>query len=296
MATQQQASESHPGEGTRNVPRSDSSPDNNPKCLDTSLNFFYINFCNIRSLRSNFQFVEYHLSTKPYLLFLTETQLSEAIDSSPFRVPSYFLYSHFRFKAGCCVYISIIGRFNVHHQLWLSSPFTDYPGELAFNFAIHHDLEQLMQHPTRITDRHEDTPNILDLFLTSNPSAYDVTLSSPLESYDHNLITVSCPISPILSQDPPKRRCLWLFASASWGELRKYYVDFPWSDYCFRVRDLSFCGERITEVIESGMEAYIPHSFSQPKPSKPWFNSACSRAIHDREVVHKRYLSLPSPK
>ena len=46
----------------------------------------------------------------------------------------------------------------------------------------------------------------------------------------------------------------------------------------------------------SGMEAYIPHSFSRPKPSKPWFNTACSRAIHDRVVAHKRYLSLPSPE
>ncbi|MPC61094.1 hypothetical protein E2C01_055157 [Portunus trituberculatus] len=44
----------------------------------------------------------------------------------------------------------------------------------------------------------------------------------------------------------------------------------------------------MTEVIVSGMEAYIPHSFSQSKPSKPWFNTTCFRAIHDREVAHKR--------
>ena len=44
----------------------------------------------------------------------------------------------------------------------------------------------------------------------------------------------------------------------------------------------------------SGMKAYIPHSFSRSKPSKPWFNTACSRASHDREVAHKCYLSLPS--
>ncbi|MPC80690.1 hypothetical protein E2C01_075277 [Portunus trituberculatus] len=69
------------GEGTKNVPRLDTFFDNNPKCLDTSLNFFYINFCNIRGLRSNFQSVEHHLSsTKTHLLFLTETQLSEATD------------------------------------------------------------------------------------------------------------------------------------------------------------------------------------------------------------------------
>ncbi|MPC86172.1 hypothetical protein E2C01_080988 [Portunus trituberculatus] len=41
-----------------------------------------------------------------------------------------------------------------------------------------------------------------------------------------------------------------------------YYADFPWNDYCFRVRDPSLCAERIAEVIVSGMEAYIPHSFS----------------------------------
>ncbi|MPC23839.1 hypothetical protein E2C01_016906 [Portunus trituberculatus] len=165
------------------------------KCLDNSLDFF-INFCNIRRLRFNFQSVEHHLSsTKPHLLFLTETQLSET-------------------------------------------------------------LEQLVQHPTRNLDRLGDTPNILDFFLTFNPSAYAVTLFSPLGSSDHNLISVSCRISPIPAQDLSKRRCLWRFASASWGNLRRYYADFPWNDYYyFRVRDPTLCAEHITEVIVSGMEA-----------------------------------------
>ncbi|MPC42299.1 hypothetical protein E2C01_035918 [Portunus trituberculatus] len=64
------------------------------------------------------------------------------------------------------------------------------PGELAFNFVILYDLEQLVQHPTLILDRLGDTPNILDLFFTSSPSAYDVTLSSQLGSSDHNLICI----------------------------------------------------------------------------------------------------------
>ena len=95
--------------------------------------------------------------------------------------------------------ISILGDFNVHHQLRLSSPFTDHSGKLAYNFAILHDLEQLVQHPTRIPDRLGDTINILVclFFLTSNPSAYVVTLSSPLGPSDHNLISVSYPSSPI---------------------------------------------------------------------------------------------------
>ncbi|MPC60835.1 hypothetical protein E2C01_054894 [Portunus trituberculatus] len=89
MATPNTALESPSGEETRNIPRLDSSLDDDPKCLDTSLNIFYINFCNIRSLGSNFQSVEHHLSsTNPPHLFLIETQQSEATDSSPFSVPS----------------------------------------------------------------------------------------------------------------------------------------------------------------------------------------------------------------
>ncbi|MPC25418.1 hypothetical protein E2C01_018530 [Portunus trituberculatus] len=99
--------------------------------------------------------------------------------------------------------ISILGDFNVYHQPWLYSPFTNHPGELAFNFAILHDLEQLVPHPTCIPDHLRDTPNILDLFLLLT-SAYAVNLSSPLGSSNHNLISVSCPIYPIPPQDPQR--------------------------------------------------------------------------------------------
>ena len=42
-----------------------------------------------------------------------------------------YIISHFPYAE-----ISIIGDFNVHEQLWLSSSFTDQPGEQAFNLAI----------------------------------------------------------------------------------------------------------------------------------------------------------------
>ncbi|MPC53750.1 hypothetical protein E2C01_047649 [Portunus trituberculatus] len=47
------------------------------KYLDTHLNFFFVNFCNIRCLTSNFQSVEHHLSSAKLHLSLTETQLSQ---------------------------------------------------------------------------------------------------------------------------------------------------------------------------------------------------------------------------
>ncbi len=126
------------------------------------------------------------------------------IDSSEFSTIWLRLHCHFITKYICAVYpspnstknvkffdylnskvkhilthspfaeISILGDFNVHHQLWLSYSFTDQPGEHAYNFALLNDLELLVQHPTRIPDRLGNRPNILDLFLTSNPSTYSV--------------------------------------------------------------------------------------------------------------------------
>ncbi|MPC58400.1 hypothetical protein E2C01_052405 [Portunus trituberculatus] len=76
MVTPTSASEFPFKEETINVPMLDCSIGGNPKCLDTSLNFFLINFCNIRRLKSNFQSVH------------RNAQMSETTDSSPFSVPS----------------------------------------------------------------------------------------------------------------------------------------------------------------------------------------------------------------
>ncbi len=132
--------------------------------------------------------------------------------------------------------------------------------------------------------------------LTSNPSAYSVKLFSPLGFSDHPLISVSCPIAPVLPLDPPMRRCFWYYASARWEDLRMYYSDFLWNEYCFQNGDPSECAQRSAKVIVSGMRTYIPHTFSTPHAKKPWFNYACSHAIKDREVAYKSYISLPTPE
>ncbi|KAL7634069.1 UNVERIFIED_CONTAM: hypothetical protein RMT77_015397 [Armadillidium vulgare] len=336
-------------------------------CPDARSSFF-INFCNICDLFTNFHFVGHHLSSsRPHLLFLTETQVSGCSDSKPYSVSSYCLYPQFSAKGGCCAYVRndvvcsrvsnlessefstlwlklscnsttkficsvylspnstdypkffdylnskvehilsstpfseiiILGDFNVHHHQWLSSSSHHPDGELIFNFSIQNNLEQLVHLPTRIPDRLGDEPNILDLFLTSYPSPHTVKLFPPLGSSDHLLISVSCPVSSSLPQErppPSARRRFWHFGATNWSDLRLYFSDFPWNDYCFRGRGLSECTERITEVILSGMEAYIPYSFPSTKPNKPWFNSACSRAIRRRDAAFRDYRRLQTPE
>ena len=60
-----------------------------------------------------------------------------------------------------------MGDFNVHYIKWLNSSTTDVGGREAFDFSISHELEQIIQHPTHVPDRHRDRANILDLFFTS---------------------------------------------------------------------------------------------------------------------------------
>lgn len=66
--------------------------------------------------------------------------------------------------------ISILVDFNVQHQPWLSSSFIDHFGEPPYNFVLLNDIEQLIQHTTRIPARLRDNRNNLDIFLTSNSS------------------------------------------------------------------------------------------------------------------------------
>ncbi|MPC16739.1 hypothetical protein E2C01_009572 [Portunus trituberculatus] len=206
MSTPASASESPSGEGTINVPRSDSSISDGLKCLDPSLNFSFINFCNICGLKSNFQFVEHHLSSaKPHLLFLTETQLPEATDNI---LNILDLFPYLKSFCLCC--------------------------DLIFSVGLLRSL-----------------PHICILYHFSNPSSRSFKAEKPLA-----------------------------FCLCFGGPEETHLL----------------CAERITEVIVSGTEAYIPHSFSQPKPPKLWFNTACYHAIHNREVAHKRYLSLKSPE
>ncbi|MEL7065004.1 MAG: endonuclease/exonuclease/phosphatase family protein, partial [Bacteroidota bacterium] len=84
--------------------------------------------------------------------------------------------------------ILYIGDFNVHHTEWLSSTHNDAGGREAYHFSLLHDLEQIIQHPTRIPDRHDQASNILDLFFTSNPHFYNPSISSPLGNSDHCLV------------------------------------------------------------------------------------------------------------
>ena len=173
-----------------------------------------------------------------------------------------------------------IGDFNVHHTDWLQSTRTDVGGIEAFHFSISNELEQIIKHPTRVPDRHDNAANILDLFFTSNPQNCNYTVSSPLLPSDHCTVSVTSsftPPPPIL----PTQRHLWHFENTLHADMSNLLLDFPWDDYCFRTRDPDLAATAVGEVVDSGMRAYITYSLITFSSSNPWFDCACSSAISD---------------
>ena len=182
-----------------------------------------------------------------------------------------------------------LGDFNVHHTEWLSSSRTDRGGTEALEFSILHGLDQLIQQPTRVPDRHDQASNTLDLFFTSNSDLYSYSVSSPLGSSDHCLVAVTTSYAspPPL---PSTSRRLWHYDRIQRSELSNFFTDFPWGDCCFRSGDSDCATISVTETILAGMEAYVPYTIKSFSPSKPWFDHGCSRAVQAREHAYQTYV------
>ena len=188
--------------------------------------------------------------------------------------------------------VLILGDFNVHNTEWLGSATTDVGGTEAHSFSALNEMEQIIKHPTRVPDRHDHASNILDLFFTSDPSHYSYSISAPLGSSDHKLISVSCSFSspPPL---PSTTRRLWFPKRAQRENIRSFISDFPW-DNLFSSKDPNVVTPHITEVYTSAIEAYVPSKLKTFSPTKPWFDKGSFRAIQSKERAHMSFQTSPS--
>ena len=85
--------------------------------------------------------------------------------------------------------VFVFGDFNVHHKDWLTySGGTDRPGELCYNFSISNDLTQMVNFSTWIPDYDYHSPDLLDLFLSSNAGIYSTIVFPPLGNSDHVVV------------------------------------------------------------------------------------------------------------
>ena len=87
--------------------------------------------------------------------------------------------------------IMVCGDFNAHNIEWLKYPHAaDIAGIYSTEDALAHDLTQMIDFPTRIPDRDDHQPYMLDLFLCSNPDSCVVRSHPALGKSDHYVIIV----------------------------------------------------------------------------------------------------------
>ena len=183
--------------------------------------------------------------------------------------------------------VAVFGDFNVHNKEWLTfSRTTDSNGQAAEAFATSQNLVQIVSSPTRVPDRANDAGHLLDLFLTSDPDAYQHIVSSPLGSSDHCVVTVTRKDSPSIVS-APYHRTVYQYSKADWCGLRTFLSQIPWNSL---PQDSDKAAQEVAEWITVGMRAYIPSKTFQLKPhSQPWFTPECAAAIAHRNHYFHRY-------
>ena len=191
--------------------------------------------------------------------------------------------------------IHICGDFNVHHKEWLiHSNTTDAPGRQCHDFAMAFGLTQIVDVPTRVPDRKGDFASLLDLFLTSVPDKCVHSVTSPLGSSDHCVVSVKVDTKYKKSSDAPFHRKVYRFAKADWDGFRSFMSDMPHSSI-FSKDDVSENVEDISKWIQAGMDNFIPSKTYQQKPdSPPWFTPECAASVAHSN--HHYHLYVKNPK
>ena len=95
----------------------------------------------------------------------------------------------------------------------------------ALTFSILNDLEKIINHPTHIPDRHDHSPNTLDLFFISDPLHYSYTISPLIGSSEHTLVNVSL-LTTHTTLTALSQPQYWHFNRADCNGLQNFYFDF----------------------------------------------------------------------
>ena len=190
--------------------------------------------------------------------------------------------------------IHICGDFNVHHKEWLiHSNTTDEAGWQCHDFAMAYGLTQIVDVPTRVPDRDGDFASLLDLFLTSVPDKCVHSVTAPLGTSDHCVVSVKVETKYKKSSDAPFHRKVYRFAKADWDGFRSFMSDMPQSSI-FSKDDVSENVEDISKWIKAGMDNFIPSKTYQQKPdSPPWFTPECAASVAHSNHFYHLYVKNP---
>ena len=88
------------------------------------------------------------------------------------------------------------------------------PIPLMLQVCFVQDLTQIVDFPTRVPDRDDHQPYLLDLFLCSNPDS--CTVASHLGESDHIVVSVGVKFVVKSTNEHPYRRIVYSYSKADW--------------------------------------------------------------------------------
>ena len=187
--------------------------------------------------------------------------------------------------------ICLLGDFNLPKIDWETKTLKpDCP-----NFAFYREcleafedclLEQMVTSPTR-------GQNILDLFLTTNPTLVDKTSVLPGLS-DHDIVMAEVNVRPQKLKQVPRN--IYLYKKADWDQLKQSMRDFHKvvkSDLA--TADIQILWDKFVAKLQQGIDTFIPIRKARPKNGLPWINQEIRRLMRRRDKHYKRWTRSCRP-
>ena len=141
-------------------------------------------------------------------------------------------------------------------------------------------LTQTVKQPTR-------KGNILDLFLTSNPTLVDQVDCKPGLS-DHDMVTATCALKPSVQKQKPRK--VPLHSKADWPKfkslMRDYQQKFLLNHFDRTVKEL---WSDFVSAIDNAASKCIPTKTIQSKSSLPWITQSIRRLIRRRDDLYRKF-------
>nr|CAI5833153.1 unnamed protein product [Callosobruchus analis] len=250
-------------------------------------------FTNVRGLASNINAVHQHLQAeKPHILALMETQVGSSTLDNLFKYPGYEIYTRFRRRFGVCVYVK--AGLSCHREEELEPEGFDIIW-LKISFRNHSKFICCVYRPPKIV--------FLGDFNVHNSYWLKHSNKTDDEGREAEAFAISCGLKQIVKEPTriPSRHgdfasLLDLYLTTT-PTIHTVNVSAPLGlsehNTISTLCNLQYSQE-ITEVIMSGMEAYIPHIVKRPSKNKPWFNQSCREAVAYKNQKYREWQRNPN--
>lgn len=182
--------------------------------------------------------------------------------------------------------IWVAGDFNLPKMDWdTMSPSSDCRNQTFYREVLDTlndtNLTQMVNLPTR-------DDNILDLFLTTNPTLVNQVNILPGIS-DHNIVEVRVNTSARVRYQKPRK--IHLYKKANWDEIKRSITDYHndmLENNKYSVLNIEELWEDFANMLHRLTDKYVPTKMSSVRDSLPWVNQSLKKIFRKRDRAYKK--------